>query len=274
MKEFNNKVAVVTGAASGIGLELSRQLASKGCHLALGDINHDNLATAFKSLSMQYPSLKISTHHVDVSTREAIDNFAKEVLQEHPQVHLLFNNAGVTAVDKFEDTDQETFEWVMNINFWGVVNGTRAFLGNLKKADEAHIINVSSLFGLISIPKQSAYNSSKFAVRGFTESLKMELVDTPIRVSCVHPGGIKTNIVDSARIESRNENYDKEELKSQFDKMALTTAAEAATIILNGVANNKRRIIVGKDARMADRIARWFPNTYEKILKLETKFAK
>jgi butyryl-CoA dehydrogenase len=190
---------------------------------------------------------------------------------EHQQVHMLFNNAGVTTVDQVESISYEDFNWVMNINFWGVVYGTKAFIAHLQQADEAHIINTSSLFGLISSPRQSAYNASKFAVRGFTESLKMELAKTNVRVSCVHPGGIKTSIIENARVHSENADFDKKALKETFDKMAPTTAAQAASIILDGVSKNKRRIVVGKDARIADRIARWFPNSYEKILKLENR---
>ena len=267
MKDFTNKVAVITGAGSGIGRALAVNLASRGCHLALSDISEKGLEQT-KAL-ITNSELNVTTDILNVAERETFYSYADNVMDLHGKVNLVFNNAGVSLIDTVEKVSYEDFEWIMNINFWGVVYGTKAFLPYLKHADEAHIINVSSLFGLISLPSQSAYNASKFAVRGFTESLKMELSKTNIGVSSVHPGGVKTAIVENARLSGGNLDSSRENYQAFFDKKAITTAEQAAEIIIQGVIKNKRRILVGKDAKLGDRIARWFPNSYEKIMKLE-----
>jgi butyryl-CoA dehydrogenase len=180
---------------------------------------------------------------------------------------MLFNNAGVSLIDSVENQSFDDFHWLMNINFWGVVYGTHAFLPLLKQSPQAHLVNVSSLFGLLSLPLQSAYNSSKFAVRGFTESLKMEMAGTNVSVHCVHPGGIKTNITNNAKIFTNH--VPKSKILADFNKQAKTTAEQAADVILLGIVKNKRRILIGNDAKILDRIVRWFPATYEKILGFE-----
>ena len=267
MKKFKDRVAVVTGAGSGIGRCLAIQLAERGCILALADRDMEGLTATAEAVS-EYGG-NYSLHELDVSDREAMEAFADNVASTHGGVHLLFNNAGVTLIDHIDTVDYESFEWIMNINFWGVVYGTKAFLPHLKKSDEAHIANISSLFGLLGLPAQGAYNASKFAVRGFTEALKMELAGTNVGVSSVHPGGIKTSIVRNARIAEKNMAVTKKDYDSFFSSTAKTTPEKAASVILNGVENNKRRILVGWDAKIMDFIVRMFPASYEKIMGLE-----
>ncbi len=268
MTELSGKVVVVTGAGSGIGRALALALADKQCRLALSDIDESSLeATA----ALLPASTKYSLHQLDVASRGGVTRFADEVMQAHGEVHVLINNAGVTLIDRAESAAIEDFEWVMNINFWGVVYGTKAFLPHLRQAKEAHIVNISSLFGLMAMPLQSAYNASKFAVRGFTESLKMELSASAIKVSCVHPGGIKTAITRNARVAEEELDESREKLNADFDSIAGTTAESAAAQIIRGIEKNKRRILIGKDAKVADWLVRHFPSSYEKIMGLEKR---
>jgi len=275
MKNFTQKVAVITGAGSGIGRALAIQLAKEGCHLALSDVNEVGLdetkalITQINNKDYHLNNIKISLDKLDVAQRQAVHDYADKMAREHGKINLIFNNAGVSLIDNVESMSYDDFEWLININFWGVVHGTKAFLPYLKQADEGHIINISSLFGLMAIPSQSAYNASKFAVRGFTEALKMELTHSNVNVSSVHPGGIQTSIVDNSRVNEATSKYSKSHIQAIFKKQAITTAEQAAEIILTGVQKNQRRILVGKDARMADKIIRWFPNSYEKRLNLE-----
>lgn len=267
MKKLPGSVAVVTGSASGIGRALCLQLAARGCNLAIADIDSAGLAETCELV--ERVGVRCTCHVVDVASRTAVEAFARDVADAHGAVHLLFNNAGVTVVDTVAGIEYDDFEWIMQINFWGVVYGTKAFLPLLREQDEAHIINVSSLFGLMSLPLQSAYNASKFAVRGFTEALKMELAGSPVRVSCVHPGGIKTSITHNSRIGEVAYEGSKEELAKSFELKAVTTPEKAAITIIKGVLRNKRRILVGADAKIADWVVRHFPETYERILRLE-----
>lgn len=267
MKKFAGRVAVVTGAASGIGRVLALQLATRGCILALADLDTEGLRETAQQV--REAGARCSVHEVDVADRDAVDAFATAVIDEHGEAHLLFNNAGVTLVDSVQNVDYDDFDWLMNINFWGVVYGTKAFLPHLRAADEAHIVNISSLFGLLALPLQSAYNASKFAVRGFTEALKMELAGSSVAVSCVHPGGIKTSIARNSRVRTDELNVSREDLTAGFDKAARTTAAQAAAQIIRGVEKNRRRILVGPDAKIADWIVRLFPGSYERIMRLE-----
>lgn len=267
MKNLNNRVAVITGAASGIGRALAIQLRALGCDLALADMDKKGLKTLQNDLGGNDTDCLLYT--LDVSDQSAMTDFAATVEKQFGQVHMLFNNAGVSLLDKAERQSINDMEWVMNINFWGVVYGCTAFMPLMQKVDEAHIINISSLFGLVASPLQSAYNASKFAVRGYSEALKMELCNSHINLSCVHPGGIKTNIISNLRISDNGLAASRGVLETKFMSNAPTTADQAATIILKGVSKNRRRIIVGRDAKFIDFIARLFPNSYEKILKLE-----
>ena len=269
MKNFSGKVAVITGAGSGIGRALAVQFAERGCVLAVADISADGLQETRKPV--EAAGAVCSTHIVDVADRAAVEEFAADVVREHGAVHLLVNNAGVTLVDRAEHVSYDDLEWIMNINFWGVVYGTKSFLPYMRRVDEAHIVNVSSLFGLVAMPLQSAYNASKFAVRGFTEALKMELAGSHIGVSCVHPGGIKTGIGRNSRISEEALSVPKEELIAEFEKAARTTPEKAAAVIIRGIEKNKRRVLIGGDARFVDLVARFFPGSYEKILGIEKK---
>src|SRR5580692_10974335 len=224
MKDFNNRVAAITGAGSGIGRALANNLARQGAHLALADIDDAGLAETV-SLCEGY-GVKITSQHVDVADRAAVEAWAEQVVADHGKVNLIFNNAGVALGATIESMSYEDFEWLMGINFWGVTYGTKAFLPYLKASGEGHIVNLSSVFGLLSIPSQSAYNAAKFGVRGFTDSLRMELEIERACVSSttVHPGGIKTNIVRNMRSDDSIQSLTGSELESdQFDKIALTT---------------------------------------------------
>ncbi len=267
MKITSSHTAVVTGAGSGIGRSLALELAKTGCGIALVDINSEQLAET--AAMLQASGIEFSSHVVNVADRNAVQDLADTVVATHGGVNVLFNNAGVTLIDSVEKVKYDDFEWIMSINFWGVVHGCKAFLPYLRQAEAAHIVNVSSLFGLMSLPLQSAYNASKFAVRGFSEALKMEMAGSGVGVSCVHPGGIKTSIAANSRIGEQALSGSKEQLFADFDKAAITTPQRAAQIILKGVERGKRRIIVGRDARIMDWIVRHFPGSYEKIMGLE-----
>lgn len=265
MRNFSGRLAVITGAASGIGRALAVQLAGRGANLALADIDEAGLRETAAMVS----GVECTTHVVDVADRSAVQAFATEVAGHFGRVNLLINNAGVTLVSTAEGVAWDDFEWIMNVNFWGVVHGTKAFLPHLRQADEAHIVNVSSLFGLMSMPLQSTYNASKFAVRGFTEALKMELAGSGIGVSSVHPGGVQTDIARNARIGADVPFVTREKLVKNFDKKAITSSEQAAAIIIRGIEKNRRRILVGRDARWLDRVVRWLPGRYERLLGLE-----
>jgi short-subunit dehydrogenase len=265
MIKYKGSVAVITGASSGIGRALALKLADKGCHLALVDKDQTGL-TMVEELVLS-KGVKCLIQNLDVADNQSFINFAEQVNEHFGAVDMIFNNAGVSLIDSVETQTIEDFHWLMDINFWGVVHGTTAFLPYLKKSPQAHIVNVSSLFGLLSLPLQSAYNASKFAVRGFTEALKMEMAGSNVSVHCVHPGGIKTNITNNAKISSKH--VTRSEILEGFNKQAITTAEQAADIILKGMEENKRRILVGKDAESLDDVVRKFPDTYEDILGLE-----
>lgn len=272
MKISADTVAVVTGAGSGIGRALALALAKQKCALALVDIRTEDLADT--QAQVEGLGSRCTIHEVDVASRESMETLATAVVDAHGSVALLFNNAGVTLVDEVTSVTFEDFEWLMNINFWGVVYGTKAFLPYLLQAKSAHIVNISSLFGLMGFPGQAAYNASKFAVRGFSEALKMELAHTSVGVSCVHPGGIKTDIVRNAKVGHLPGDVSSGELADEFDRIARTTPAKAAQTILRGVRKGKRRILVGTDARVMDWVVRHFPGSYETLLRLEARFQK
>ncbi|MDO3721521.1 SDR family oxidoreductase [Marinobacter sp. chi1] len=261
MKDLNNKVAVVTGAGSGIGRALAQALAAKGCRLALSDVNDTGLAETVKSLG----EVEVKSYHLDVSDRDAIYAHAEQVRKDFGQVNLVINNAGVALSASVREMTDEDFKWVMDIDFWGVAHGTRAFLPHLIESGDGHVVNISSVFGLIGVPKQSAYNSAKFAVRGFTEALRqeMKLEEQAVEVSCVHPGGIRTNIANAARM-GKSENA--AGLRKGFDKLALTTPEKAANTIVKGILRNESRILVGPDAWGIDAINRLLGAAYQPLV--------
>ncbi len=261
MKDLNNKVAVVTGAGSGIGRSLAKSLAARGCRLALSDVNETGLAETVSELG----GADVKTYKLDVSDRDAIYAHAEQVAKDFGQVNLVINNAGVALSASVSEMSDDDFKWVMDIDFWGVAHGTRAFLPHLIASGDGHVVNISSVFGLISVPKQSAYNAAKFAVRGFTEALRqeMKLENQPVAVSCVHPGGIRTNIANAARM-GKSENADAQ--RKGFDKLARTTPDKAAEIIIKGILRDESRILVGPDAWGIDAINRLLGSAYQPLV--------
>ena len=267
MSMTKESVAVITGAASGIGRALALRFAREGiAGLAIADVNEGQLAETAKLLDEF--SVKVTTHVVDVSYRDAMSAFAEDVVEKHGRVSHIINNAGVALGGNFSEVALDEIEWLLGINFWGVVHGTKFFLPFLEREKSAHIVNISSLFGLIAPPGQAAYCASKFAVRGFTEALRHELEGTSIAVSAVHPGGVSTNIVNSARIGSgvtMTDEQKEKHLKFLNKLLAKTSPDEAAELILRGMKRRNPQIIVGADAAILSRIARLFPRSYLKI---------
>jgi len=263
MKDLNNKVAVVTGAASGIGRALALQLSDQGCSLAIADINIDGLEETAEMIKKSGGSLTL--HELDISKSEDIYSFAENIVKEHDHVDLVINNAGVSHMGDLLTSKIEDFEWIFNINFWGVAHGCKAFLPHLNERPDSVLVNISSLFGLVGVASQTAYCATKFAVRGFTESLRLELQrsGSPVSVISVHPGGIKTNIARNARISK--EGLDNEKFAKFFDKIAKTTPEEAAAVIIRGIRKNKNRVLIGRDAKIADMIQRKFPVSYDRV---------
>ena len=269
MKNLNGKVAAVTGAGSGIGRALAINLAQQGCNVALSDVNEAGLAETAELLK-QYP-IKITTQKLDVSDKDAFYAWADQVVADHGKANLVFNNAGVALAGTVGDLSIEDYKWIMDINFYGVLYGTKAFLPHMDNAGEGHIVNISSIFGLASQPLMSGYNASKFAVRGLTESLRQDLdiAGSCVSTTCVHPGGIKTNIAQSTRF---NENSsaitgaDADASKADFERLFITTPDKAAKTIINGVKKNKRRVLIGPDAIAFDLMVRTMGSWYQKVI--------
>jgi short-subunit dehydrogenase len=281
MKNLNNKVAAVTGAGSGIGQALAINLAKEGCALAISDVNKDGLKET-EHLLKEY-KVKVTSQMLGVADKEAMYAWADQVVADHGKVNLIFNNAGVALSGTVDSLSLEDYEWIMNINFWGVVYGTKAFLPHLETSGEGHVVNISSIFGLTSQPLMSGYNASKFAVRGFTESLRqdLEITGSCVSTTCIHPGGIKTNIAQSARVDKSSMKVTgatKESTLKEFEKMFIHTPDSAARTILKGVKRNDRRVLIGADARAFDSIVRLLPTGYQwlftKAIKWRSKAAQ
>jgi butyryl-CoA dehydrogenase len=253
---FPGRVAAVTGAGSGIGRALARELASRGTHLALADINDQGLAETARLCE----AVHVTSAWVDVGDQDAMHAWADRVVEDHGQANFIFNNAGVALMASVQAMSYADLDWLMRTNFWGVVYGTKAFLPYLKAAGDGHIINVSSVFGLISVPSLSAYNASKFAVRGFTDALRIELDAEDAGISCttVHPGGVRTNIVRNARLDEGEAARagGAEKVRSNFDRAALTKPEKAARQILAAVERNRRRAVIGLDGKVIDLLSR------------------
>jgi NAD(P)-dependent dehydrogenase (short-subunit alcohol dehydrogenase family) len=264
MSFLRDGVVVVTGAGSGIGRGLARQLAVAGSALALADIDEAGLQQTAASLIER--GVKLTTHIVDVSDESTMQGFAKDVVAQHGRVTLLINNAGVALHGRFEEISLDDLRWLMDINFWGVVYGVKYFLPLLKNEPRAHIVNISSVFGIVAPAGQSAYSASKFAVRGFTEALRHELEGTPVFVSCVHPGGIRTPIARRARLGAHTPPASRDEAVARFDRLTPTMPDAAAARILQGVERREPRILIGRDARGIDVLQRLRPGTYWKTL--------
>lgn len=264
MSEFRGRVAVVTGAGSGIGRALALEMASRGARLALSDVDSVGLAATVAAVEQR--GGEVRSDHLDVSERGSVLDYAETVRRHFGVVNQVYNNAGIAFHGDVEKTEFKDLERVIDVDFWGVVNGTKAFLPHLVESGDGHVVNVSSLFGLLSIPSQSAYNAAKFAVRGFTEALRQEMLIArhPVHVTCVHPGGIKTAIARNATVA---EGQDQKSVAEFFDRrLAKTTPEQAALVILRGVEKNKARVLIGNDARALDALARITGSRYQDII--------
>ncbi|HEU5085286.1 MAG TPA: SDR family NAD(P)-dependent oxidoreductase [Acidimicrobiales bacterium] len=258
MQDFRGRVAAITGAGSGIGRALAVELSRQGAHLALSDIDEAGLAETVALA--EGAGVKVTSAIVDVAERDAVHAWADQVVAEHGTVNLIFNNAGVALGATVEGASYDDLHWLMGINFWGVVHGTKAFLPHLRASGEGHVVNLSSVFGLLGIPSQSAYNAAKFGVRGFTDALRMELEIEPCGVSAttVHPGGIKTNIAKNARMDESVTAVagDADQARRDFEKLFMTSPQKAARQILTAVQRDRRRALIGPDAKVLDLVSR------------------
>ncbi|WP_312081032.1 SDR family NAD(P)-dependent oxidoreductase [Acinetobacter schindleri] len=273
MKNFNNKVAAITGAGSGIGQQLAVLLAKQGCHLALSDVNEQGLLKTLELI--KDTGVRATLDKVNVANLEEVRAWAEKVEQDHGSINMIFNNAGVALGSTVEGASYDELEWIVGINFWGVVYGTKEFLPRIKKTGDGHVVNISSLFGLTAQPTQSAYNATKFAVRGFTESLRQELDIENCGVSalCVHPGGIRTNIANAAKMNDslRALGMSPEKSARSFNKLLRCPPEEAARQILEAVQKDKRRLLIGNDAKAIDLIQRILPTGYQRVIAVATK---
>ena len=277
MKSFKEKVAVITGAGSGMGRYLAILLAKDGADVCVCDVNEKTLNETV--IMLRKYNVSVSSHLLDVSDKESIEALPQKVIDQHGKVDLVFNNAGVGSGSYFQDMNKDNWDWVMGINFEGVVNSTRAFIPHMINNSEAAIVNTSSIFGMVAIPGQSVYHATKFAIRGFTESLALEMRQTNpnLQIHCVHPGHIGTNIASSARMSeqdfnktqarmsifNRNPPKTKQEMGELFKEGGMHPS-KAAKIILDGVKKNNSRIFVGLDAKLLDLSQRLFPKHYHK----------
>src|SRR5947209_5522510 len=264
MTAIQGSAAAVTGAASGIGRALALELAARGCDLALADRDEAGLQAVAAEIAKTH-SRKVTVHRVDVGEPDEIAAFAQAAVAGHPGLNIVINNAGVALLGQFNEIDQAQMDWLMKINFWGVVHATRAFLPQLSLQREAHIVNLSSIFGIIAPPGQTAYAAAKFAVRGFSESLRHELAtaNSPVKLSVVHPGGVLTNIVSNSRTGAGiTDNARRAESIDRFDAIAKTTPPSAAQRIIAGIEKNQPRILIGNDAWFMDLLQRFRPATY------------
>jgi NAD(P)-dependent dehydrogenase (short-subunit alcohol dehydrogenase family) len=269
MTELNGKVAVVTGAGSGIGRALAYDLARRGAKLAISDVDTTGLAETAKQVRVI--GAPVLETRLDVTDRAAVLAYADEVVSEYGVVNVVINNAGIAFTGDIVDMSFEQMEKVLDVDFWGVVNGTKAFLPHLIASGDGHVVNISSLFGLLAVPGQSAYNAAKFAVRGFTEALRQEMLVAghPVGVTCVHPGGIKTAI---ARNAGAVDGYDPAKLATEFDaKLAKTSPEAAAKSILRAVTANRPRAVVGLDAKALDIMVRVLGPAYQRVVSAATK---
>lgn len=264
MSEFAGMVCVITGAGSGIGRALALNLAGQGAKLALSDMDSVGLAETVRQVESLGADVK--SDHLDVTQREAVLSYADAVVAHFGKVNQVYNNAGIAFHGEVERSEFKDIERIMDVDFWGVVNGTKAFLPHVIASGDGHIVNVSSLFGLLSIPGQSAYNAAKFAVRGFTESLRQEMLIAkhPVKVTCVHPGGIKTAIARNATMPDGD---DQATFAQFFDRrLARTTPEEAAKTITTGVRKGKPRVLIGADAKFLDAWVRIVGPSYQRVV--------
>ena len=263
---LQNRTAVITGAGNGIGRAIAQSLARRGCHLALADISEPGLAETVQLLDGA--RIRVSRHKIDVADRAAVAALPQAVMAEHGRVDLLFNNAGVALAGTFEQVSEADFDWLLDINFGAVVRLTRAFQPHLKASDDARIVNISSLFGLISPPGQTAYSASKFAVRGFSNALRFELEGSNVGVTVVHPGGVATKIAENARRHAGTTNAEAEQQLERARRVLTMAPAQAGEIIVRAVERRAPRVIVGGRAKMMALIERLAPVSYWTVLEL------
>jgi hypothetical protein len=266
MRTLDGKVVVITGAGSGIGRALALNAAAKGAVLALSDWDEVGLVETADLVAGQAGVREVRTDKVDVRDRAAMKAYAESVHAELGRVNVVVNNAGVALHGDFEEVSYEDFEWVLDVDFWGVVHGTKEFLPYLIESGDGHVVNISSLFGLMGVPGQTAYNAAKFGVRGFTEALRQEMLVAkhPVQVTCVHPGGIKTAIARNARATA---SHDQAAVARSFDeKLAKTTPEKAAEVIIDGVLANRARVVVGTDAKVLDLWVRLVGPRYQRVV--------
>jgi short-subunit dehydrogenase len=264
MNAFAGKVAVVTGAGSGIGRALALNLAERGAKLALSDVDMNGLEETVRQVEAL--GGEVASQFLDVSQRETVLDYADTVKARFGKINQIYNNAGIAYHGDVEASSFKDIERIVDVDFWGVVNGTKAFLPHLQESGDGHIVNISSLFGLLAMPSQAAYNAAKFAVRGFSEALRMELLisKAPVKMTVVHPGGIKTAIARNATVA---ENYDQQSVAKFFDaKLAKTTPDQAAKTILKGVEKGKGRVLIGSDAIALDLFQRITGSKYQRVI--------
>ena len=270
MRTLDDKVVVITGAGSGIGRALALNLARRGSLLALSDVDDAGLAETVAQ-AKQAGARGLRSDHLDVADRDAFGRYALDVVQEFGRVNVVINNAGVALAGDFTDLEYNDIDWIIGVNFWGVVHGTKEFLPHLIASGDGHVVNISSLFGLVSMPGQSMYNATKYAVRGMTEALREEMLIArhPVGVTAVHPGGIKTAIARNARVSAKES---KEDTARLFDeKLAKMTPERAAEIIVNGILKNRARVLVGIDAHAVHHFAKLLGSRYQDVVAMTSK---
>jgi NADP-dependent 3-hydroxy acid dehydrogenase YdfG len=265
MKTLDDKVVVITGAGSGIGRALAVNLARRGSLLALSDVDEAGLAETV-ALAERAGAPQVRSDRLDVADRDAMGRYALDVVQHFGRVNVIVNNAGVSLTGDFTDLEYADIDWIMGVNLWGVLHGTKEFLPHLIASGDGHVVNLSSLFGLISMPGQSIYNATKYAVRGMSEALREEMLVAghPVGVTSVHPGGIKTAIARNSRVSAKE---DKDATAELFDKkLAKMTPERAAEIIVSGVLKNKARVLVGIDAHALHHAAKLLGSRYQDVV--------
>jgi NADP-dependent 3-hydroxy acid dehydrogenase YdfG len=270
VKTLDDKVVVITGAGSGIGRALALDLARRGSHLALSDVDDAGLAETVAQVR-RFGGTRVRSDHLDVADRTAMQRYALDVVEHFGRVNVVINNAGVALAGDLNDLEYDDIDWIIGVNFWGVVHGTKEFLPHLIASGDGHVVNLSSLFGLVSMPGQSMYNASKYAVRGMTEALREEMLIAghPVGVTAVHPGGIKTAIARNARVSAKES---QEETARFFDqKLAKMTPERAAEIIVNGILKNRARVLVGLDAHAVHTFAKLLGSRYQDVVALASK---
>lgn len=265
MRQFKDKVCVITGAGSGIGAACARAMAKEGAIVIGADLRMEMLQSVADEVNEA--GGRMEAHQLDVADRDAVFALAAKVEKTHGAADLVLNNAGVAHGAPVAEMTMDNFQWVMDIDFWGVVHGTQAFLPAMIARGSGHIANVSSIFGLIGVPTQSAYNAAKFGVLGFGEALRHEVKEQGIGVSTIHPGGINTNIVRHARFQQGPEmENERQEAIQRFAQFTMTQPEGAAKTIIKGIKRNKARILIGPDAHLVDWVRRIFPTHYLTIM--------